>query len=94
MDSSNTNKIDFHQEVKDFLKQLHPSERQAIAGVFSLLENDYWRDTHKVYFSKIDEDETWAIAESGFTIGFVEEDDGTIFIVYLNKRSRMHPGWL
>ena len=92
MESSN--KIDFTREIRDFIKQLHPSDREAIAGVFSLLKNDYWRDTNKIYFGKIGGDETWAIAEGGFTVAFVEEDDGTIFIVYLNKRSRFRPSWL
>lgn len=91
MESSS--KIDFHQEVLDFIKELHPSEKQTIAGVFSLLENDYWRDTNKIYFGIIGEDETWAVAEAGFTVAFVEEDDGTIFIVFLNKRSRFRPSW-
>ena len=88
------NKIDFHQAVYDFIEQLHPSEREEIAGVFSLIENDYWRDTNKIYFGLIDEEETWAVAEGGFTIGFIEEDVGTIFILFLNKRSRFRPGWL
>lgn len=86
--------IDFHKETLDFISKLHPSERKVIAGVFSLLENDYWRDTNKIYFGIIDGDETWAIAEGGFTVGFVEEEDGTIFILFLNKRSRFRPGWL
>ena len=92
MESSN--EIDFTREIRDFIKQLHPSDREAIAGVFSLLKNAYWRDINKKYFGKIDGVETWAIAEGGFTVGFVEEDDGTIFIVYLNKRSRFRPSWL
>lgn len=87
------NKIDFHQEVLDFIRELHPSERQVVSGVFSLLENDYWRDTNKIYFGTIRGDETWAIAEEGFTVAFVEESDGTIFIVFLNKRSRFRPSW-
>ncbi len=86
--------IDFTEEIREFIKALHPSERRELAGVFSLIENDYWRDTNKIYFGMVDKEETWAIAEGGFTVAFVEEDDGTIFIVFLNKRSRMHPGWL
>ena len=73
---------------------MHPSDRKAVAGVLSVLENDYWRDTNKIYFPLIDGVQTWAIAEGGFTIAFVEEEDGTISVLFLNKRSRFHPGWL
>jgi hypothetical protein len=89
-----SNKIDIPSEILDLIKQMHPSERKEIARVFSVLEDDYWRDTNKIYFGIIDDQATWAVAEGGFTVAFIEEDDGTIFICYVSKRSRFRPGWL
>lgn len=89
-----SNKIDIPSEISDLIREMHPSDRKKIARVLSVLEDDYWRDTNKIPFGIIDGDETWAVAEGGFTIAFVEEEDGTIFVCYLNKRSRFHPGWL
>lgn len=89
-----SNKIDIPSEIRDLINKMHPSDRAAVSRVLSVLEDDYWRDTNKIYFGIIDGDETWAIAEGGFTIAFVEEEEGTIFVCYLNKRSKMHPSWL
>ncbi len=86
-------RLELSPEVVDFIKKLHPSERKDLAGVFSVLDNDYWRDTNKLYFGDIDGIGAWAIAEGGFTVGFMEQDDGTISISFLNKRSRFRPGW-
>ena len=73
---------------------MDPVDRIKVARVFSVLEDDYWRDTNKIYFGVVDGDETWAIAEGGFTVAFVEEEGGSIFICFLNKRSKFHPSWL
>lgn len=89
-----SNKIDIPSEIRDLIKQLDPIDRVQVARVLSVLEDAYWRDTNKIYFGVVDGDETWAIAEGGFTVAFVEEEDGTIFICFLNKRSKMHPSWL
>jgi hypothetical protein len=89
-----SNKIDIPSEIRDLIKQMHPADRAEVNRVLSVLENDYWRDTNKIYFGVVDGNETWAIAEGGFTIAFVEEDDGTIFVCYVNPRSKMHPSWL
>jgi len=89
-----SNKIDIPSEIGDLIKQMHPVDRAEVNRVLLVLENDYWRDTNKIYFGVVDGNETWAIAEGGFTVAFVEEDDGTIFVCYVNKRSKMHPSWL
>jgi hypothetical protein len=89
-----SNKIDIPSEIRDLIKKMHPSDRNEVARVLSVLENDYWRDTNKIYFGIIDGEQTWAVAEGGFTVAFVEEEGGTIFICYLSKRSRFRPGWL
>lgn len=89
-----SNKIDIPLEINELIKGMHPIDRVEVNRVFSVLGNDYWRDANKIYFGKVDGEDTWAIAEGGFTIAFIEEEDGTIFICYLNKRSKMHPGWL
>lgn len=89
-----SNKIDIPSEIRDLIKEMHPADRIEVNGVLSVLENDYWRDANKIYFGIIDGDETWAIAEGGFTVAFMEEEDGAIFICYLNKRSKFHPSWL
>ena len=89
-----SSKIDIPSEIRDLIKEMHPSDRGLVKRVFSVLEDDYWRDTNKIYFGKIDGEEAWAIAEGGFTVAFVEEGGGTIFVCFLNKRSKMHRGWL
>ena len=89
-----SDKINIPEPVQDIIESLHPNERSLVAGVFALLGDDLWRDTHKRYFGLIHDEETWAIAESRVTVAFIEENDGSITIMYVNMRSKMHPSWL
>lgn len=80
--------------MAEAIQGFDPSDRRLIAGVFALLEDDYWRDTQKVDFGTIQGEQTWAIAASRVTVVFVEESDGTITVIFVNMRSRFHPSWL
>lgn len=89
-----SNKIHIPDPVAEAIQSFDPSDRKLVAGVFALLEDDYWRDTEKISFGIINEEQTWAIAASRVTIVFVEEIDGTITVIFVNMRSRFHPSWL
>ena len=86
----NSNRIKFSQEIAGQITALNPADLEIVNGVLSLLGFDYWRKANKVCFGG----NVWAVAEEGFTVGFVEMDDGTIFVVFLNERSKFHPSWL
>ena len=80
--------------IKESIRKLDPSEQSLVAGVLALLRDDLWRDTNKVDFGMIDDEQTWAIAESRVTVLFIEEMDATITITFVNMRSRLRPSWL
>lgn len=89
-----SDKILIPDPVEKSIKAFDPSERNLIAGVLALLEDDYWRDTKKIDFGFIQGQQTWAIAESRVTIVFVEESDGNITVIFVNMRSKFRPSWL
>ena len=89
-----SDKIHIPDPVAESIREFDPSERSLIAGVFALLEDDYWRDTNKIDFSIVQGEQTWAIAENRVTVVFVEESDGTITVTFVNTRSRFRPSWL
>lgn len=89
-----SDKVHVTDPVTEVIKGLAPNERSLVAGVFSLLEDDTWRDVEKIDFGIIHGEQAWAIAASRVTVVFVEETDNTITVILVNMRSRMHPSWL
>lgn len=89
-----SDRIHIPDPVRDVIESFDPSERKLVAGVLALLEDNYWRDTKKIDFGLIKGEQTWAIAESRVTVVFVEENDGTITVIFINMRSQLHPSWL
>ena len=93
--------------VPDFLtetiSQWNPIDQGRIGGVFTLLSDDDWRFDHRVDwgFSETQQvalglagQTVWAVAHAGVTVGFIETQEGEVGVVYVNRRSLMHPGWL
>jgi hypothetical protein len=89
-----SDKIHITDPVTEVIKNLDPNDRKLVVGVLSLLEDDNWRDIEKIDFGIIHSEQTWAVAASRVTVVFVEESDGTITVILVNMRSRMHPSWL
>ena len=92
--NSVSGKIIFPEPVQEMLDKFGPSDRKLIAGVFRLLENDLWRDTHKVDFGLILGQQEWAIAENRVTVVFAETNDDKVVVTFVNMRSYFHPSWL
>ena len=70
---------------------------------FALLGDDDWRRDNRVdwVLSEAQKEElelpanetVWAVAHARVTVAFLETNDA-IAVVYVNRRSAMHPGWL
>ncbi len=80
--------------VEELIKAYNPSDRKLVGRVFALLEDDPWRDAHKIDFGIICGEQTWAIADQRVTVTFIEnDDDDTVVVTFVNMRSRFHPSW-
>ena len=92
--NSVSGKILIPEPVQEMLDKFDPSDRKLVAGVFYLLENDLWRDTHKIDFGLILGQQEWAIAENRVTVVFAQTNDDKVVVTFVNMRSRFHPSWL
>ena len=92
--------------VPEFIREIawnwNPIDRGRVGGVFSLLEDDDWRRDNRVdwQFNQAQKEElgltenetVWAVAHSRVTVAFFETADSG-YVVYINRRSAMNPGW-
>ena len=73
------------EPVQGELKQLQLDTSRRAARLTDLLENDVWRESHKVEFAfLIDGSPVWVAEEMGATIAFIEDDDGSIAVIHLS----------
>ena len=89
--------------VKELWRDWNPIDLGRVGGVLSLLGDDDWRRERRqdLVLNEADKQElgiseneiVWAIAHSGVTVSFFEVI-GLVSVVYVNRRSTMHPGWL
>jgi len=93
--------------VPEFIKAIfegwNPIDQGRVGGVFSSLEDDDWRLENRVdwVLSETQKEElqipvnetVWAVAHARVTVAFLETID-SVAVVYVNRRSAMHPGWL
>ena len=92
--------------VPEFIKEIagewNPIDQGRVGGVFALLQDDDWRYENRVDWVlsqsqkeelELPENETvWAVAHTRVTVAFLETFDA-VAVVYVNRRSAMHPGW-
>lgn len=86
-----SDKIHVSEEIERLLKMMHPDDRQKVAGVFSRLEDDHWRDTNKIDYATIHKDQLWGIVHDMINVTFIEDDDGRVSIIHASARSRFRP---
>ena len=89
--------------IKETAREWSPIDQGRVGGVFALLEDDDWRCDNRVdwNFSPTQKEElglaenetVWAVAHARVTVAFIETVDA-VAVVYVNRRSAMHPGWL
>ena len=89
--------------VKDIAREWNPIDRGRVGGVFAWLEDDEWRRDNRVDWmlsqadkeemGLLDDETVWAVAHARVTVAFIETVDA-VAVVYINRRSAMHPGWL
>ena len=94
-------------QVPEFIKEIaqkwNPIDQGRVGGVFALLADDDWRrenredwvlsQTQKEELELPEEETVWAVAHARVTVAFLETIDA-VAVVYVNRRSAMHPGWL
>ena len=94
-------------QVPEFVRELwrkwNPIDLGRVGGVLALLGDDDWRHDRRqdLILSQADKEElgvaedevVWAVAHSGVTVFFFEVIS-LVSVVYVNRRSTMHPGWL
>lgn len=88
--------------IKEIAWQWNPIDQGRVSGVFALLTDDDWRIEHRVDWVLnekqqnelgLEGETVWAVAQAGVTVAFIETNDRQVKVVYINLRSRMHPGW-
>ena len=89
--------------IKETAREWNPIDQGRVGGVFALLADDDWRRENRVdwVFSQTQKEElelpenetVWAVAHARVTVPFLETIDA-VAVVYVNRRSAMHPGWL
>ena len=89
--------------IKDIAREWNPIDQGRVGGVFAWLADDDWRRENKVdwAFNQTQKEElglfadetVWAVAHARVTVAFIETVDA-VAVVYINRRSAMHPGWL
>lgn len=93
--------------VPEFIKETfwgwNPIDQGRVGGVFAYLEDDDWRfenrvdwvlsETQKEELELPQNETVWAVAHARVTVAFLETIDAVV-VVYVNRRSAMHPGWL
>ena len=90
--------------IREIARAWDPIDQGRVGGVFALLADDDWRRENRVDWvlsqpqknelGLFDNETVWAIAHAGITVAFIEAIGGEVAVVYLNRRSAMHPGWL
>ena len=89
--------------IKDIAREWNPIDQGRVGGVFAWLSDDDWRRENRVdwMLSQTQKEEmelpvnetVWAVAHARVTVAFLETADA-VAVVYINRRSAMHPGWL
>ncbi len=91
------------QFIEEIFRGWSLIDQGRVGGVFAYLEDDDWRLENRVdwVLSQIqlaelglpENEIVWAVAHARVTVAFLETI-GEVAVVYVNRRSPMHPGWL
>ena len=89
--------------IKEIARKWNPIDQGRVGGVFALLADDDWRrenredlvlsQTQKEQLEIPGDETVWVVAHARVTVAFLETMDA-VAVVYVNRRSAMHPGWL
>ena len=89
--------------ILEIAQEWNPIDLGRVGGVFAWLTDDEWRrenredwvlsQTQKEELGLLENEIVWAVAHVRITVAFIETFDA-VAVVYVNRRSAMHPGWL